>query len=58
MNKPTNDTPETDSEWVGQYVLGTLNEEERVAFEARLAQSDELQKAVNQWQEHFLSITD
>jgi anti-sigma-K factor RskA len=58
MNKPTNDTPETDSEWVGQYVLGTLNDEERVAFEARLAQSDELQKAVNQWQEHFLSITD
>ncbi|MBZ0332863.1 anti-sigma factor domain-containing protein [Marinobacter sp. AL4B] len=58
MNNHENKTPETDNSLAGQYVLGTLSADERAAFESRLAGSIELQKQVNQWQEHFLSITD
>jgi anti-sigma-K factor RskA len=58
MNQHTDETPETDNTLAGQYVLGTLSEDERAAFEARLAQSTELQRRVNQWQAHFVSITD
>ncbi|MBR7888385.1 anti-sigma factor [Marinomonas sp. A79] len=52
------DTPDTDSNLAGQYVLGTLDKTERLAFEARLTESPALQKMVNQWQNHFVSITD
>ena len=58
MNKDTQPTPDIDDDLSGQYVLGTLTEEERSHFEQRLASSVELQKEVNQWQAHFLSITD
>jgi anti-sigma-K factor RskA len=58
MNKDTHHNPDIDSDLSGQYVLGTLSPEERSAFELELAGSVELQKAVNQWQAHFLSITD
>jgi anti-sigma-K factor RskA len=58
MNQNTDHTPEKDDDLSGQYVLGTLTREERKTFEERLADSPALQKAVNQWQVHFLSITD
>jgi len=58
MNKKTQKTPDIDDNLSGQYVLGTLTAEERSDFEKRLANSVELQKSVNQWQAHFLSITD
>ena len=58
MNKETPKTPNIDDQLAGQYVLGTLTVEERSVFEQRLANSPELQKEVNQWQAHFLSITD
>ena len=58
MNKKTQKTPDIDEDLAGQYVLGTLSPEERNAFELQLADSVELQKSVNQWQNHFLSITD
>jgi len=57
MNKDTQQTP-MDDELAGQYVLGTLTAQERSDFEQRLENSSALQKAVNQWQQHFLSITD
>lgn len=37
----------------GEYVLGTLPMAEREAFEARLANDPELQKAVAAWEERF-----
>ncbi|WP_413701639.1 anti-sigma factor domain-containing protein [Psychromonas sp. KJ10-10] len=58
MNKGSQHTPDKDDDLSGQYVLGTLSPEERQAFESRLSDSVELQRAVNQWQAHFLSITD
>lgn len=58
MNQSTDHTSDMNDDLSGQYVLGTLTPEERNAFERRLADSVELQKAVNQWQAHFLSITD
>jgi len=58
MNKNTHTTPEIDDDLAGQYVLGTLTAEQRQEFEQRLANSTELQKEVNQWQAHFLSLTD
>lgn len=58
MKKDTQQIPINDDNLAGQYVLGTLTEEERYNFEQRLADSTELQQAVNQWQTHFLSITD
>ena len=58
MNQDTQQIPDNDDNLSGQYVLGTLTQEERKAFESRLANNIELQKAVNQWQAHFLSITD
>lgn len=57
MNKQTH-TSDIDDNLAGQYVLGTLTVEERHQFEQRLANSIELQKEVNQWQAHFLSLTD
>ncbi len=41
----------------GEYVLGTLPIAEREAFEARLANDPELQKAVAAWEERFLPYT-
>lgn len=58
MNKHTQHTPDKDDDLSGQYVLGTLTSEEREAFEKRLAESVQLQRSVNKWQAHFLSITD
>ncbi|ETX11266.1 RNA polymerase subunit sigma-70 [Marinomonas ushuaiensis DSM 15871] len=58
MNQDTNSVPDTDDDLAGQYVLGALSPEEQAIFEARLTNNVELQKAVNQWQAHFLSITD
>ncbi|TYL47452.1 anti-sigma factor domain-containing protein [Marinomonas sp. IMCC 4694] len=52
------DIPDTDSNLAGQYVLGTLDKAARLTFEARLVESPALQKKVNQWQNHFVSITD
>ncbi|MCB5162726.1 anti-sigma factor [Marinomonas algarum] len=52
------DSLNTDNNLAGQYVLGTLDKTERVVFEARLADNPQLQKMVNQWQDHFVSITD
>ncbi|MEO9654897.1 anti-sigma factor [Marinomonas sp.] len=57
MNKNIKQAP-IDDDLAGQYVLGTLTAEERSDFEKRLEYSVELQKAVNQWQEHFLAVTD
>lgn len=58
MNKETIHTPEIENDLAGRYVLGTLSSEDRHAFEIALANDIELQKAVNQWQAHFLSVTD
>jgi len=58
MNKNTHKTPDIDEDLAGQYVLGTLTAEQRHEFEQRLANNNELQKEVNQWQAHFLSLTD
>ncbi|WP_413284238.1 anti-sigma factor domain-containing protein [Vibrio sp. MA40-2] len=58
MKKEITNTPEADDELSGQYVLGTLSAPEREEFEHRLVNSIELQKSVNQWQQHFLTITD
>ncbi|WP_417697901.1 anti-sigma factor domain-containing protein [Psychromonas sp.] len=58
MNKKTYKTPEIDDDLAGQYVLGTLTADQRHEFEQRLANSIELQRQVNQWQAHFLSLTD
>lgn len=52
------DLPDTDDSLAGQYVLGTLSLQERHDFEEQMARQPELQRAVHQWQEHFLSITD
>ena len=41
----------------GEYVLGTLPMAEREAFEARLANDPELQKAVTAWEERFFPYT-
>jgi anti-sigma-K factor RskA len=41
----------------GEYVLGTLPMAEREAFEARLANDPELQKAVAAWEERFFPYT-
>ena len=58
MKKESHHTLDNEDDLSGQYVLGTLSPEERQAFELQLANSVELQKSVNQWQAHFLSITD
>jgi anti-sigma-K factor RskA len=58
MNKGTQHTLDKDDDLSGQYVLGTLSPDEREDFESRLVDSVELQRAVNQWQAHFLSVTD
>jgi len=58
MNKTSHHSSDKDENLSGQYVLGTLTPEERQAFEKRLANNTELQRSVNQWQAHFLSITD
>lgn len=52
------DVSDADHQTAGQYVLGTLSKAERAEFEQRLENSVNLQKAVNQWQVHFMSITD
>ncbi|HSH49630.1 MAG TPA: anti-sigma factor [Halomonas sp.] len=41
----------------GEYVLGTLSMAEREAFEARLVNDPELQKAVAAWEERFFPYT-
>lgn len=41
----------------GEYVLGTLSIAEREAFEVRLANDPELQKAVAAWEERFFPYT-
>ncbi|WP_404474272.1 anti-sigma factor [Vreelandella venusta] len=41
----------------GEFVLGTLSMAEREAFEARLANDPELQKAVAAWEERFFPYT-
>ncbi len=53
-----NTPPDTDSSLAGQYVLGAMSEQERRDFEVELSKKPALQKAVNDWQEHFLAITD
>ena len=58
MNTESQHTPDKEDDLSGQYVLGTLSPEERHAFELQLVDSVELQRSVNQWQNHFLSITD
>lgn len=42
----------------GEYVLGTLDAEQRAAFEALLAVSHELQEQVAQWREHLQLFND
>jgi len=42
----------------GEYVLGSLNEQERHAFEKEMAQDLALQKMVNDWQTQFLPLND
>lgn len=42
----------------GEYVLGTLNVEQRAAFEALLAVSPELQRQIDDWREHLQPFND
>ncbi|MBN2865452.1 MAG: anti-sigma factor [Thiotrichales bacterium] len=42
----------------GEYVLGSLNEQERQDFEKEMAQDSALQKMVNDWQMQFLPLND
>lgn len=58
MNQASQHSVDKNDNLSGQYVLGTLTPEERHAFEKQLANSTKLQKSVNEWQAHFLSITD
>lgn len=58
MKKESHHSPEIGDELSGQYVLGTLTPEERHDFELRLSGDVELQKEVNRWQAHLLTITD
>lgn len=44
--------------WAGEYVLGTLNEADKKAFEDKLEQDPELQKMVNDLQAKFIHIYD
>ena len=44
------------SELAGEYVLGTLDEAERVAVEARLLREPALARAVQQWQERLAPL--
>ena len=59
MNQRThlNNAPET-FDLAGQYVLGTLNAQEKIEFEALLENSVALQNQVNQWQAHLITLTD
>lgn len=58
MSQGSYHVSEDDDALAGQYVLGTLTAGERDEFESRLESSIELQKSVNQWQVHFVTLTD
>ena len=44
------------SDLAGQYALGLLDGDERVAFERRLEEGAELRDEVARWQEHFAAL--
>ena len=47
-----------DSLLVAEYALGLLNEDEAVAFEARLQREPKLRSDYQNWSEHFASLYD
>lgn len=49
--------PESRVATTGEYVLGTLSEEDKVAFQAALAQDPALQAEVYAWQDQLLSLS-
>ncbi|WP_235039653.1 anti-sigma factor [Vreelandella profundi] len=57
MTRPSQYEHEDDYALAGEYVLGTLSLAQRQAFEARLPNEPELQKAVMAWEERFLPYT-
>lgn len=48
--------PEQRDQAAAEYVLGTLSTEDKVAFEALLAFSPDLQKTVQLWREHLQAL--
>jgi len=52
----TQDSNERSAE-AGEYVLGTLNEAERQAFEAAMAQDEGLRREAYAWQDRLLGLT-
>lgn len=56
--KPDEDNPNARDALAGEYVLGTLDAEQRQAVEQRMAQDPMLQAAVDRWEARLLPLND